>query len=831
MKLFTFRLLFLVVCVSYSSLGAQIVINEYSASNKNNLMDFYGDYPDWIELYNNTAAPVNLGGLFLSDSPGNLQKYALPGQPLAAGQRLLFFASNRDTWIGGYYHTNFKLTQMKAEKIILSDASGAILDSLTLKPTQKNHSRGRLTDGAVTWGVFSTPTPTATNAGAFQEYASKPVFSLTPGFYPGPQTLALSSPDPNITIRYTTNGNVPTNTSTQYTAPIAINATMVIRAAAFSGSPGIAPSFSETNSYFINANHHHLAVISVASPDYSNLFGGVYDEIATSLEFFDSLGQQQFEMEGDIRGHGNDSWAYPQKGMRFYTRDDYGYANNIDHQLFESSPRQEFDVIILKAGGSDNFPGGFNTGLLTTHMRDVFAQTLSQKHNLNLDERSWEPCVIYINGQYWGIYEIRERIDADYASYYYNQDPDSVDMLAFWGGLTVEEGSDAEWNSLYNFMTSNNLAIPANHDYVDERLDLMSLIDYFILNTYLVNTDWLNWNTAWWRGNSNPGVKWRYRLWDEDNIYNLGQNYTGVATTTYLNDPCDPTTLFPMDPDIAHTAMITALMADSVFEDLYINRYADLLNTTLDCDTLLNHLQSIIDRLAPEMVQHSARWGGSPINWYANLDSIKAQITGRCRVVDSLMVGCYNLTGPYDITVLVDPPGAGDVRVNTIIPGNYPYVGGYYGGVTVNLYAENTQGNPFVNWTILNHNLLPGLSDDSVHLSLSTTDTIVAHFDTTFVGNQPIVGTGEYQFRVYPTLAKDRIIVEYQLPDDVLASRLMLMDMSGHLTADLSDVLDGSSRRRIEINLADLRLSKGMYLLNLHTETWQKTAKIVWMGE
>lgn len=827
---FCFPLSF-IFCFHFS-VSAQILINEYSASNKSQYADSYNDYPDWIEIYNNTAGSVNLSGFFLSDSPGNLQKWAMPSQSIASGQTILFFASGRDVFAGGNYHTSFKLTQMKSEKIIISNTGGTIIDSLTLKPTQKNHSRGRVTDGAAGWGIFTTPTPGNTNANAKQEYATKPVFSLAPGFYTGTQSLAITSPDPGVQIRYTTNGDDPTVASTLYTAPISIATTRMIRAVAFSSSPAVPPSFTEENTYLINANHNGLAVISMASPDYPNLFNSSMDEIMTTIEYFDTTGQFQFEMEGDIRGHGNDSWAYAQKGMRFYTRDDYGYANNIDFPLFTASQRQEFDVILIKAAGSDNFPGN---GLASCHLRDGFSQTLAQKHHLNVDVRSYEPCVVYLNGQYWGLYEIRERVDADYANYYFNQDVDSVDMLAYWGGLTIEEGSDTAWDNLYAFMLGNDLTIPANHDYVADRFEMISLIDYFILNTFVINTDWLNWNTAWWRGNSTPGVKWRYRLWDQDNIFNLGQNYTGVGTTTYDNDPCNPTTLFPGDPDVPHTDMLNALMADTVFHDLYINRYADLLNTAFDCDTMMAHLQAMIDVLAPEMPQHLTRWGGTLSDWNDNLDSVKVQIQGRCSVVDSLMVDCYNLSGPYDITVLVDPPLGGDVKVNTIVPTVYPYVGTYYGGVNLNLYAlENASAFPFINWTLNNHTLNPGLNADSVSLTLTSGDTLIAHFDSAFVSRQELNPKG-YSFSAYPTLVKNKILVDYEIPSDHSSAELFLYDLSGHTLADFSSAIQSSvsssGHRRVEINLADSQLAQGIYMLHFRAGEWKKTVKIVWMGE
>jgi hypothetical protein len=831
-RYYAFRLLLLAITLFATAATAQtqVVINEYCASNKSLLIDAFSDYPDWIELYNSSGNPVNLAGYYLSDSPGNLHKWALPSQTLGAGQRILFFASNRNGYFGAHYHTSFKLTQMKQEMIILSNGVNNIVDSLTMKTTQPNHSRGRMSDGNALWGVFTAPSPDAMNNTTFTRYALTPQFSIGPGFYPSAQTLTLTTPEPGVTIRYTTNGDIPTAASPMYAGPINITATTIVRARAFSSFGNILPSFTETNTYFINANHHNLAVISLAG-DYNTLFNGFGGEIMSTFEYFDTLGSMAHEGDGDIRGHGNDSWAYDQKGIRFYARDDYGYANNIEFPLFNATPRDEFDVIILKAGASDNFPGGFQNGLNTCHLRDVFAQTLAQKHQMHVDNRSWEPCVVYINGQYWGIYEIRERVDADYADYYYDQSVDSVDFLAFWGGLTIEEGSDTAWNSLYNFMVSNNLSIPANHDYVEQRFDLMSLIDYFIINTYLVNTDWLNWNTAWWRGRSTPGVRWRYRLWDMDNILNLGQNYTGVSTTTYLMDPCNPTTLFPNDPQIPHTDMMNALMADSLFENMYINRYADLLNTALHCDTLMAHLDWIVNRLAPEMPQHCARWGGLVSDWEDNLDTLREQITGRCIVVDSLMVGCYNLTGPYDITVLVDPPGFGDVRVNTVVPPGYPYVGGYYGGVTVNLKALNTQGYPFVNWSVLHHTLTPGLNADSVSLYLSSTDTLVAHFDSTFVGG--IMGGLEdgYAFQVRPTLVHNRMVAEWQLPVEDAATALVITDMQGRQVADLSYLLQDRAYQRLDLNLESLRLTQGMYMIRLQTRAWQETEKIIWVGE
>lgn len=812
-----------------SPLWSQLVINEYSASNKDSDPDNYGEYEDWVELYNAGGTSVSLGGYFITDNPLKPDKWPLPAVSLPAGGHVVIWCSSRDEVVGSFYHTNFKLTQCKGEKLFLNDAALLIVDSVTTKLTQKNHSRGRKTDGGATWGVFTTATPGNMNTGAYTEYASKPTFSLPPGFLGGPSAVSLAGS--GGTIRYTTDGSEPTAASTAYSSAIPLPAgPKIIRAKTFSGAPDILPSFTETNSYFVGVDNHNLAVVSISSADFSGLFSSSFSEIMSSFEYFDPSFTFRHEGDGDFRPHGNDSWAFPQKGIRFYARDDYGYANNIENKLFNASPRTEFDVIILKAGASDNYPHAKAFyGILSTHLRDVFAQTLSQKHDLNLDERSWEPCQLYLNGQYWGLYEIRERIDTDYADFYYDQDPDSVDMLAYWGGLTLDAGTDTAWNNLYDYMITHDLSIPANYDYVDERFEVMSLIDYFILNTYLVNTDWLNWNTAWWRGNDTPKVKWRYRLWDEDNILNLGENYTGVSTPTYTMDPCEPTSLFPGDPDIPHTDMINALDANPDFHNLYISRYADLLNTTYHCDTLNNHLDWILSRISPEMPNQTARWGGSVADWNDDLDSIRVQIDGRCVVVDSLMAGCYALTGPYNIIVNVMPPSTGNVKVNTIIPSAYPWNGDYFGTTTMNFAAMPFPGYKLDHWDFAAHTPSPTFIDDSVSILVSMPDTITAYFIDTALTAVTTPGA-EWNFRVYPVPVTDRLMIEYGLN---LSSEvdITLWSTTGVKVAEIlhEDATPGSYRR--EYNLAATGLPAGVYFVRLQGADYLRTQKIVYVGQ
>jgi hypothetical protein len=401
---------------------SQIVINEYSCANitAGGVLDFYGEQEDWVELYNNGGAAIDLSGYYLSDKAGNPTKFQIPGTiSIPANGYLMVFASGRAEIAGGtQIHTSFKLTQTKPEKIILSDASGMILDSLTIIPTQALHSRGRTTDGDPTWGLFTASTPNASNFGAVPEYATTPTLSVSAGFYAAAQSITISSPDPNITIYYTTDGSEPTTGSSVYATPVNIAATTVLRVKCFSSTPNVPPSFIATNTYFINSTHT-VPVLSICGDNLATLLGGSQIEPEGAIEYFDRNGIMQTEGTGDFNKHGNDSWAYDQRGFDFITRDQYGYNYALKHQLFPTKSRSKFQRIILKPGASDNYP--FESG--GAHIRDAYVQTLSQTGHLKLDERSYDACVVYLNGQYWGLYEIREKVDdADFMDYYYDQD-------------------------------------------------------------------------------------------------------------------------------------------------------------------------------------------------------------------------------------------------------------------------------------------------------------------------------------------------------------------------------------------------------------------------
>ncbi len=741
-----FHVIFILLVFGLHNIEAQIVINEYSCANISVFQDNYSEYEDWVELYNTSASSIDLTGYYLSDKPSNPLKWTFPSVSIPANGHLIIYASGNDELSGGNLHSNFKLTQMKPESIVFSDPSGTLIETFTLMPNQIDHSRGRTTDGAATWSVFTTPTPDAANNNAKDEYATTPIFSHSAGLYAATVNLDIISPDPNITIYYTTNGNTPTTASTVVSGTISINNTTVVKAKAFSSTPSIPPSFVETNTYFIN-DVHTMAVLSVSGDQLNNLLGGSYIEPDGVLEYFDANQAPVDEASGYFNKHGNDSWAYNQRGIDFIAKDQYGINNVIHEKIFRTKDRNKFQRLIIKAAANDNYP--FETG--GAHIRDSYVHSLSQIGDLKLDERSFEPCILYVNGEYWGVYDIREKVDdADFTDYYYDQDADNVQFLKTWGGTWAEYGGAqalTDWDNIKNYILSNDMSIPANFDYVTSIYKWKSLVDYVVLNSYVVCSDWLNWNTAWWRGLDTNGskLKWRYTLWDMDATFGHYINYTGIPNQNANADPCNPEDLSNPGGQ-GHIPILNALMDNQTFEQYYIARYADLSNSVFSCDFMQAHLDSLINLIQPEMQRQINKWGGTMAGWQANVQTLRDYIDDRCAEISDGMIDCYNLTGPFQITVLVDPPGSGNVEINSLNLDSYPWTGTYYGAMNTLLYANDAPGWDFDYWELANNTVLPNINDENVTTDFIADDVIIAHFKSTLnvdIGNDTTICQGD----------------------------------------------------------------------------------------
>lgn len=726
-----------------STMFGQLFINEYSCSNFNGPTDAFGEREDWVEIYNASATAVNLAGYYISDKSSNVMKWLVPSGSVPANGYTMVYFSKRGVVQSSEIHPKFALSQTQGDWIILSDPLANVVDSLKIRHlTKENHSYGRSSNGASTWKLFTTPTPNAANVGGVNYYTPKPVFSLASGFYNSSQSVSITCSNASATIRYTLDGSDVTATSTAYTGPISISTTAVLRAAAFSAE---LPSFMETNTYFINVNHT-LPVVSVCSQQVFNLVANGNQSGPEKIGHFELFEQDKSfvdEGQGNFNKHGNDSWAYDQRGFDFIMRDEMGYNNEIHHQIFPEKTREEFQRLILKPAANDNY--SFEDG---AHIRDAFTHTLSLRAGLRLDVRTWRPCILYLNGAYWGVYEIREKADdSDYTEFYYNQDKFNLEYLKTWGGTWEEYGApnaQPAWDNFSAYVAANDMGIQSNFNYVDSLLSWKSMVDYFVFNSYVVTMDWLNWNTAWWRGMNPSGnnKKWHYTLWDMDATFGHYINYTGVPDPSANADPCNVENL-PNPGGQGHTAILQKLIDENpTVEQFYITRYIDLANTYFSCPYMNQLLDSMLAEIQPEMQGQINKWGGTYAGWQTAVQTLKDFIDLRCTAIQNGLINCYDLTGPYVTTFDVVPNGAGSIKVNSTWALSDPWTTSYYGGIVTLLDENANAGYVFDHWESDNGPLDSAIVNPKNSITVTGPGTITAVFKPVGTNPPPINPAG-----------------------------------------------------------------------------------------
>ncbi len=531
---------------------AQIHINEYSASNLNRFLDSFNKTEDWIELYNSSDMAVDISGWHLSDKETNPTKWEIPDSTIIPAKgHLVFWCSGRDQFVNGEYHTSFKLTQTKDNEFVsLADANGNVIEVFPLQLTLVEHSRCRAMDGSADWVVCTEPTPQASNNDSTTQYlgyTQTPTMDLNAGFYNGEQTITITNNEPNSVLRYTLDGTNPTATSPEYIAPLMVSETQVIKAQAFSNDPAILSGKMDFNTYFIDEPDYTLPVFSIGANDVIDLANGQGELIPIgSLEYFNKDDQREAVGFGEMNRHGQDSWVLDHRSLDWITRDEMGYEKAINAKIFADKERDEFQRFMFRNSGDDNYPAidDFeHQG--STHIRDEYVQQLAYEGGLKLDHRTVERVIVFLNGRYWGVYGMREKIvDHDYTSEYYDQGKYDLQFLSTWGDTELRYGGQkalSDWRSIRDFILENDMSLPENYQIADDSINLLSMIDYMIVNLNVVASDWMNYNTGWWRGLNPDGdhKKWGYLLWDLDATFDYYINYSGVPNTNPDADPCD----------------------------------------------------------------------------------------------------------------------------------------------------------------------------------------------------------------------------------------------------------------------------------------------------
>lgn len=845
-----FSSLFLLL-FALTNASAQVHINEYSASNLNSFTDSFQKTEDWIELYNISNEAVDIGGYFLSDKESKPEKWAIPaGTMIPANGFLTFLCSGRDGVFNGEYHTNFKLAQTKENEIVaLADSNGAVLEMFSMELTLVEHSRCRATDGSNDWVVCTNPSFGSSNDATTQYvgYTQTPSIDLEAGFYQGTQTVMLTNNEPNSILRYTTDGTNPTPSSPEYTGPIAFNNTRVVKAQSFSNDPTILTGKMDFRTYFID-EEYSLAVFSVAADDVIDLANGQGALIPIgSLEYFNTDKELEATSFGSLNRHGQDSWVLDHRSIDWVSRDEMGYSKAVNAPIFTYSERDEYQKFMFRNSGDDNYPAiddGQHEG--STHIRDEYVQELAREGGMELDSRAVERVVLFLNGQYWGVYGMRERpVDHDYTDEYYDQGKYEIQYLSTWGDTEIEYGglqAQSDWENLRDFILTNDMSDDANYQIADDSINMVSMIDYMIVNLTVVASDWLNYNTGWWRGLNPEGKhkKWGYILWDLDATFDYYINYSGVPNISPDADPCDLEDIavfmdgfFGGFEDVGqHEKIFLKLLEENAtFKQLYYSRYADMMNTVYTCENMIEKLDEMLAVIEPEMPRQIERWGGTIPEWEANVQQLKDFINARCELLDDGMLECYDeLSGPYQVTLLTQPDGIGEIDFNTLDIEEFPWSGNYFGGmenkIKAKVFNDFEDEYEFSHWVSTSGNVIfPDAETRKATITLTETDTLIAVF------KEGITSTNDLEkvlgFNVYPNPANDFLTVEYDLKNTTEVS-VTLQSIVGNQVAVFAEAsgTKSSGEYRTQLSLSAYNIPAGIYLLSLSTNEGQVTKRV-----
>lgn len=567
---------------------------------------------DWVEIYNSSAGAVDLSGIALSDDANRPRKWQFPsGASIGAGEYKVVFLSGTDTVENGTYCASFRLSKDGGYPLLLSTASGELIDRVHVGAQYTNISYGRAYSVAG-FRYYTSPTPKAANSpSGYTGRAEEAVFSVEGGLYADGETLTvtLSAPEGH-TIFYTTDCTDPSENSSVYTAPITLNSTTILRAMVV--ADGKLPSLISTQSYFFGVSHTMRVVSLVSDP--VNLFDyneGIYEmgpgavgeyaeypygsnnkganfwmdwEKAANVELFGVDGETILSQGCGIKLQGQYSRAEDQKAFKLIARSEYG-SNRFEAALFDDRPYTEYQSFILRASGQDNDK---------TRMRDIVQTSLASETDVMY--QAAEMCVVYINGQYWGHYNMRERINKYSMAQWegWTSDPDDMDIVK--SNRTVVQGSNDSFETIVSWVAENGIHSQEDIDYVSQVIDIDNYLDYVAVQIYVGNPDLLN--VRRYRSTSEDG-RWRWVLFDTDWGFTTDTN----SMRRWL-DERGAGSEYKTD-----NRLFIGLMNNDEIRDQFLHRFNELMLKSWTADRVLATIDGYYQELLPEIDQHLARWG------------------------------------------------------------------------------------------------------------------------------------------------------------------------------------------------------------------------------
>ncbi len=746
MKRFTLLIYIqLLFIIAVQAQTPQLFINEFLASNQTDLTDEVGEFEDWVEIYNAGSSAVDMGGMYFTDDLGAPTTWQIPTTDPAAttvpagGFLVFFFDKDIDQ---GVLHVNAKL-RASGEAIGLYASDGVTeIDSYAFGAQLADVSKGRTPDGGSEWAFFTNTTPNETNDTPTGTGITEiPVANLDGGFYNNSITLTLSSATPGADIYYTTDGSDPTDNSEEYNGPIDIDDITVVRAIATAA--GLEDSPMMTHTYLIDVDHDFVVVTMSTDPD--NLFDlsdGLFPNYEEELEkpahiqFFEPDGTLAFSQNIEIELHGLGSLSLPQKSLKMKAKASLGNSH-FDYPIFPQRDIDKYRSFIMRQSGQD-----WNRTMFRDAMMQGFMDDVSDLGGIierpDLDLQAFRPAILYINGEYWGIQNVREQMSWKYIDAHYGIGKDDLDVTEDENELKT--GDLVEWDVFMDFLDDNNFSGDAFYQSLREKADVDHYMDYILHGIIMDNNDWPGNNNRHWRERT-PDGKWRWLSKDFDfgfglrpinSTWDSGDFTTDMLSiclaensSEYYNRP--PATLF-----------LRRLMENDDAKTQFINRAADLLNTVFEKDRMNGRIDSLEDLYIPEMQQHYDIWQSGWNGHSIRVAKLRIFADGRTSEVRNHFQNYFSeVTGQSDVTIDAYPENGGTVQFNTlnISESFFPWEGIYFRGLEVPAVAIPAPGYFFDDWS----GAASGSNPEILVDINSSSESLTANFTLGSTATDPIV--------------------------------------------------------------------------------------------
>ena len=567
-----------------------LVISEVVSSNSR-FSPVDGEYYDLIELQNTGSEAVTLAGFYLSDKKKEPTRWRLPGVTLEPGQCYVVQASGRGTGS----EAPFKVSA-DGETLYLSDAQGQCVDALYVPALQPNTSYGRSGDALC---YFAEPSIGKANPEGVSSVTAAPEARVPSGPVSGAMTVTLSGEG---AIYYTLDGRTPTQKSTRFDGtPISIAKSSVLRVRAL--ADGALWSDTVTYTYLFDAEKYELPLLCISGEPGAILgSSGIYEqyekryrEVPVNLTLIED-GATAFSIDCGLKIHGQGSRELSKKSFSVRFRSKYG-AGRLQYKVFDDSPVTSFDALVLRCGSEDQNRAFFRDEMLTSLTAETMPEVLYQHYR---------PVNLFIDGQYFGLYYIRERVTDAFAASYLGGEEEDIDMINGW--TVVEHGTRDDWQALLRYCKSHDLSDQASFDHVASQLSLESFMDYYIARAYSGDRDYANIRHV--RSQGGDGL-WRIVNFDLD----WGFGTQPAALHQLIGTVSNKSSL--------NTVIINALVQNAGFRDAMLSRLAWHLRNTYAPERVIAHIDAMAAQIDHDIVYNYERWNGTYESWQEHVQFLR----------------------------------------------------------------------------------------------------------------------------------------------------------------------------------------------------------------